>query len=123
MILKSKAVNIKVYPNPVTKENVMIKPGNNDINGDTWKFIKDIPMVKRNIEAGIFVVGGGQAQKAEAAPNKKGPVNSLQDMSEKEAIATVEGTFDIKTLDGWKSSDLSRKIKSAITAQIKAIKK
>jgi hypothetical protein len=44
-------------------------------------------------------------------------------MTDTEAIKTIEGTFDVKTLEGWKSGDLSKKVKSAITAQIKEIKK
>ena len=122
MILTSNAVNIKSYRNPITQKRTLIHPGNNDISEKEWASISKDPMVKRNLETGIFVIGAGAPSKKSAPPEKE-TGNTLSTLKEKEAIKVIEETFDIETLKKWGDAEKRKKVKSAIDAQLKEIKK
>ncbi|HCU25444.1 MAG TPA: hypothetical protein DF383_10545 [Deltaproteobacteria bacterium] len=109
-------------------------PGNNDVSENVWNEVKDHPLVKMRVEKAIIIpmpqnrvakvenaAQENDSQQTASATESDGLV-SLKDYPAKEAEGLVAETFDIPTLERWKSEETRKGVIKAIDAQLDSLK-
>lgn len=101
--------------NPYKCEQVRIMPGINNIPSKEWDTIKSHPAVTHMITTGVLVIVGGDAEKPK----------EFSDLPIETAKTILKETWDIKTLNEFKSKEIDKKgrgeILVAIDDQIKSL--
>ena len=99
----------------LSRNQVQLLPGTNEITDDEWIVIKD--HVKRELDAGIIVV----VEKA-SSKSPDGKAKNLKDMPTKEAVELVEGCNNPETLVKWYNEEIRDEVRVLIVEKMKELK-
>lgn len=92
--------------------------GSNEVSKSDWEEFSKNKMVKIYIESGELSL-----KKSDSITTGQKVAVGITDLAESKAIKLVEECFDLPTLEKWYKADSRKKVKGAITSQIKEIKK
>jgi len=104
------AKNVKL-----SRNQVQLLPGTNEITDDEWLVIKD--HLKRELDAGLIVVVEKASSKA-----PDGKARNLKDMPTKEAVELVEGCNNPETLTKWYGEEIRDEVRVLIVEKMKELK-
>jgi hypothetical protein len=99
----------------LSRNQVQLLPGTNEITDDEWLVIKD--HVKRELDAGIIVVVEKTSSKA-----PDGKAKNLKDMPTKDAVELVEGCNNPETLIKWYNEEIRDEVRVLIVEKMKELK-
>lgn len=119
MLIKYDKPNVLTVAIPVNKQvcsTVRFMPGVNDISAKEWDQIKDLEKIKKLIKSKMLTV-------LDASVTKKGepPMTGILGLAAGEAVKVVKDTFDLETLERWKSEDSRKHVLKFLEIQIKAV--
>jgi hypothetical protein len=99
-------------------EYILLKSGvNRDFNPTQWDKIKDISVVKDLLSLGAITV----QEDVEVVETSVKATGGLSTMPVKEALDTIDATFDLDLLKEWDFAENRIRIKNAIAKRVKAI--
>lgn len=102
----------------LTRNQIQLLPGTNEISDDEWLVIKD--HVKKDIENKIIIPIEKTVTPSKRAPT--GKAKSLKEMPSPEAIALVEKCTNPETLTKWYNEETREDVRLRIVNQMKEIK-
>jgi len=127
ILYKPKQEHIKIVPlipvSPaaknvkLTRNQVQLLPGTNEITDDEWIVIKD--HLKREIDSGVIVVVEKSVSSAKVPDGK---AKNLKDMPTKEAIELVEGCNNPETLTKWYLEESRDEVRVLVVEKMRELK-
>jgi hypothetical protein len=112
------AVSAEAKKVTITRPQVQLLPGTNEISDDEYLVIKD--HIKKELESKVIV----PLEKA-VSPNKRAPsgkAKNLKEMPTQEAIALVQGCVNPETLNKWYQEETREEVRLQITEKMKELK-
>jgi hypothetical protein len=102
----------------LTRNQVQLLPGTNEISDDEWVVIKD--HIKKDLENKIIVLIEKKVTPSKRAPS--GKASNLKEMPSVEAIALVEKCTNPETLTKWYNEETREDVRLRIVNQMNEIK-
>ena len=105
-------------------------PGEQDVNAELWALMEKQDQTQRFLEEGVLKEMGAKKAKphptdataAELAKASGRRVDTLNNLSDDEALAVIGQTDDREMLKSWRANSENKKLKAAIGKQLKALK-
>ena len=111
-------VSAKAKEVKITRNQVQLLPGTNEISDDEWLVIKD--HIKRELEAKIIVPIEKKVTASKRAP--EGTAKNLAEMPSSEAVSIVEKCTNPETLTKWYQEETRDEVRFRIIEQMKEMK-
>lgn len=105
------------YNQGTNANDIVLKPGLNEVDASLWKKHKDHPVIKLKLEEGLIEVVG-EEEKPEEKPSKV-----LTSLKPNEAMSAIKDTVDEKILEDWLSKEKRPNVKKAIQKQLDELRK
>ena len=102
----------------LTRTQVQLLPGTNEISEDEWLVIKD--HIKREIDAKIIIPIERKVTPSKRAPD--GTAKNLTEMPTTEAVALVEKCTNPETLTKWYNEEARDEVRIRIVEKMKELK-
>lgn len=104
----------RIFATHLEKKLIALKPGVNDVDPNTWKALKALPVIGHALSEGELVEVG--------VPEAKAPsVESLKGFKPDDAIKLVKTTVDRELLERWIDGESRKKVLDALEAQLDAV--
>ena len=107
------------------KGSIVLKPGNNEVEGEDWIHLQNHPGVKKWLDGGQVVVVSAPAmtakEKAETGNDEPNTEYALSDMPKKEAKEIILKTVDVTLLKKWETEETRTVVNACITNRIKEL--
>lgn len=106
--------NIVIKPNTAPK-NIILKPGINTIDSDSWEVMKNNYLVQEQLNNGTLVVAHNNIDCADSADE------TLASLHYTQAQKIIKSTFDYELLKKWSANESRTAVVKSLDAQLNLI--